>query len=273
VVGAWVALGLMALGIILRADPAADAAVYWGTTWPPLYGGSPVDTLSYQYSPAFAWWIQPLTSLPFELFYALVVVAEVAALAYMTGPWIAALLIGVQAPLLWSELTFGNVNLVVAALVVMGLSKPWAWAFPILTKIVPGVGLVWFAVRGEWRQLVLAATITVAVALPSLILSPTAWVEWVNHLVSNVGTLKEVEAQAPLWVRWPLAVGIVAWGAYTGRPWTVVLAVVIATPINWIGWVMILGVVRTTWRARPAALRSMVVRRDSRYATDRRPAL
>jgi len=240
----WVLLIIMGIGITLGPEHGWDAQVYWEVGWPPAYRGE-IDALDYQYSPAFAWWIQPLTVLPFDLFNALLVAAEIAALAYMVGPWIAALLIGVSAPLLWSELTYGNVNLLVGALVVAGFRSPWAWAFPILTKVTPGVGLVWFAVRREWRMLALAAGITVAVALPAIILSPQSWPQWLSHLSDNVGTAEDMStAQAPLLLRWALAAGLVAWGALTNRPWLVPVAVVISAPVNWISWVMILGVMR-----------------------------
>ena len=58
----------------------------------------------------------------------------------------------------------GNVQPLLAAAVVIGFRWPAAWAFVILTKIAPGIGLLWFVFRREWRNLgiALAATATIA---------------------------------------------------------------------------------------------------------------
>ena len=43
------------------------------------------------------------------------------------------------------ELYHGNVHLLIAAAIVLGFRWPATWAFVILTKVTPGVGLIWFA--------------------------------------------------------------------------------------------------------------------------------
>ena len=43
----------------------------------------------------------------------------------------------------------GNVQLLLAAAIVIALRHPAAWALPILTKIGPAVGLTWHLVRRE----------------------------------------------------------------------------------------------------------------------------
>ena len=40
--------------------------------------------------------------------------------------------------------------------IVLGFRWPFTWAFVLLTKVTPGVGLLWFAVRREWRSLAIA---------------------------------------------------------------------------------------------------------------------
>jgi hypothetical protein len=49
-----------------------------------------------------------------------------------------------------ADLYHGNVHLLIAAAVALGFRYPAAWAFILLTKVTPGIGLVWFAVRREW---------------------------------------------------------------------------------------------------------------------------
>jgi hypothetical protein len=58
------------------------------------------------------------------------------------------------------ELYHGNIHLLLAAAIGLGLRYPWTWAFVLLTKVTPGVGLIWFAVRREWRQLGIALGVT-----------------------------------------------------------------------------------------------------------------
>ena len=47
--------------------------------------------------------------------------------------------------------TVGNIHLLLGAVIVAGFRWPWLWALPLLTKVTPGVGLLWFALRREWR--------------------------------------------------------------------------------------------------------------------------
>ncbi len=73
---------------------------------------------------------------------------EAAALAWLVRPlrarWaIPVLLLGLP------ELVVGNIYILLAVAAVVGIGKPAAWSFPILTKVTPGVGLLWFAARGR----------------------------------------------------------------------------------------------------------------------------
>ncbi len=50
----------------------------------------------------------------------------------------------------------------------IGFRYPAAWSLILLTKITPGIGLLWFAVRREWRALAIALGATAAIASVSL---------------------------------------------------------------------------------------------------------
>ena len=41
-------------------------------------------------------------------------------------------------------------------------------------------------------------------------------------------------AAVPVWIRLPFALGIVVWGAWTNRHWTVPISILLAMPILWI---------------------------------------
>ena len=69
------------------------------------------------------------------------------AVRFLTGPrWFA-----LGALLAVVELSGGNISLLLAVAMVIGFRWPAAWAFVILTKVTPGIGLLWFAVRRAWR--------------------------------------------------------------------------------------------------------------------------
>ena len=68
-----------------------------------------------------------------------------------------------------SEINAGNIQLLLAAAIVLGVPQRgagWAgaWAFVLLTKVTPGVGLLWFALRRRWRALAIALGVTAAIA-------------------------------------------------------------------------------------------------------------
>ena len=81
----------------------------------------------------------------------------------------------------------GNVQPLLAAAVVIGFRWPAAWAFVILTKIAPGIGLLWFAFRREWRNLGIALAATAIIAAVSFVFAPQQWADFVRFAMANVG--------------------------------------------------------------------------------------
>jgi hypothetical protein len=218
--------------------PGVDARAYWRIDLAHPYVGSGLgDVSTYLYSPAFAQVMAPLSLLPFPVFDALWTVLLVATLAWLVRPWPWAVLI-LLLPISY-ELFVGNVHFLIAAAIVIGFRRPAAWAFPILTKITPGVGLLWFVVRREWRALAIAIGVTAAVVLVSLVLSPSAWLDWIAFLIASPGRSEM------LVVRLVIAALLVAFGAMTGRRWLVPVAVWLSLPVVWINsWVILLATIR-----------------------------
>ena len=68
-----------------------------------------------------------------------------------------------------------------AAAIALGFRYPVAWSFILLTKVTPGIGLVWFAARREWRHLAIALGFTGALVAVSLVLEPQLWVDWLER--------------------------------------------------------------------------------------------
>ena len=163
-------------------------------------------------------------------------------------PWVVPILV---LPIIY-ELCVGNVHFLIAAAIVLGFRASAAWAFPILTKLTPGVGVTWFVVRREWRALAVALGVIGAITAVSFVLGPTAWADWIDLLVSSPGRSQLL----PLRVAG--AAVLVVFGAWTGRRWLVPVAVWIALPIVWINsWVILLAIIRLRADAAPAGRRSV----------------
>ncbi len=214
-----------------------DAYAYWSLDVNDLYGRSQGAVLgpgAFRYSPPVAAAFAPFGSLPFTnflLLYESILVGTIIWLGYPRPRWILAIL---AFPPVAVELYYGNVHLLLAAAVVLGFRHPWTWALVLLTKITPGVGLVWFIVRREWHALGVALGATIAVTLISLVLAPDLWREWLETLLGNRTVQTTNSLPIPLIVRLPLAALLVAWGARSDRPWTVGVGATMALPVLWI---------------------------------------
>ncbi len=215
-----------------------DARAYWGIDLAHPYVGSGVGDIStYLYSPAFAQMMAPFSALPFPVFFALWTALSVAILVWLVRPWPWAVPI-LCLPIIY-ELCVGNIHFLIAASVVLAFRVSATWAFPILTKITPGVGVGWFLVRREWRELALALGVTCAIVAVSYALNPTAWADWIALLLASPGRSQLLA------LRVVIAAGLVAVGAWTGRRWLVPVAAWLALPIIWINsWVILLAIIR-----------------------------
>lgn len=207
-----------------------DAGAYWLADPLHPYVRSTVGVgYAFLYSPAFAQLIEPLRLLPWAEFSAVWIVLLFGALAWTARGWGLVLIL---LPPVLSSIALGNIEVFMAAAIVAGFRYPATWAFILLTKVTPGVGLVWFAVRREWRSLFIVAAATGAVVLASFVIAPSAWFEWFDSLRLNAGvTFPLWTLPGPLWLRIAVAAVIVAWGARTDRRWTVPIGAAIAMPV------------------------------------------
>jgi Glycosyltransferase family 87 len=141
------------------------------------------------------------------------------------------------------ELYYGNVNLLIAAAIMLGFRYPAAWSFVLLTKVTPGVGLLWFVVRREWRNLIIALGATAVIVVASVAVDEPLWAQWFEAIrrdsAADLGDLLAI----PLWLRLPLATAVVIWGARTDRPWTVAVAAALAMPVLWVATFSVLAAI------------------------------
>ncbi len=250
VVGLAVALVAWGL-IVVFAEPwgrlwgtGQDARCYYQATLAdPYLHSSWNDPIAYVYSPAFLQLVSPLTALPWQAFMAAWTALLIGAVRFLTGPRLLAA--GLLFPFTAMEVAGGNVSLLLGVAIVVGFRWPVAWALVLLTKITPGIGLLWFAVRGEWRHLAIALGATAAIAALSFLTLPDAWPRWIEVIVENAGKGGTwASVPIPLVIRLPAAVALVVWGARTDRRWTVPVASMLALPALWYGGIsMLLAVI------------------------------
>jgi hypothetical protein len=234
VVIAAVFVVLRLLDVYPWTAPVLDLHTYWATRDGIDYlNANPFMIGAYLYAPVFAQLLGPLTGLPWPVFAAIWTAAIAAVYLWLVGRWSVPLLLTMAVGL---ELFLGQIDFLLAAAIVVGLRYPAVWAFPILTKIAPGIGLLWFAVRKEWRNLAIALATTIGIAAISAAFAPDLWRGWfdlVRRSLSEKQTVEGAFLAVPIWLRLPFAVGVIAWGARTDRYWTLPVGVLLAMPILW----------------------------------------
>jgi len=214
------------------AGEAYDARAYWEAARGDPYArpvlGAPV---AYYYSPAFLQVFSPILALSFPAFLAAWYLLNGAALVAVARSWLPiALLTG----FVGLEVLRGNIETLMALAVVAGFRWPAAWAFVLLTKVTPGVGLLWFVGRRDWRSLGIALGATVVIAAVSFVLAPGQWTAWVASLISNVGvSIPWPYFPVPLLVRLPIAAALALLAGWRGWRWLVPIASTLAMPALW----------------------------------------
>ncbi len=238
-----------AVVVLILANPDAhglDARGYWAFDPADPYReavGNLNATTAFRYAPPVALLLAPLHALPWPVFVTGWSLLCVAALVYLSGRW--ALALAALYPVAM-ELSAGNVNLLIGAAVVAGFRWPAVWSFVILTKVTPGVGLLWFVMRREWRSLSIALGVTAAISAASWVVAPAMWSQWFDALRSMVGVEPEgLHLPVSLPLRTAGALALVAWGARTDRRWTVLVAATLAMPSIWLATLSpLVGLVR-----------------------------
>lgn len=203
-----------------------DSHAYWLTGHrTDLYGPPPGSPDAYLYSPAFADLIRPLTWPSWSVFKNVWMLVEAAGFAWLLAPL--GLRWGGPAFLLCTvEISVGNIYPFMAAALVLGLRYPAVWAFPLLTKLTPCLGPIWFAARQEWRAVAISAAASAGVILASLAFGTREWSEWLHFVTSHSS-----ESQALLPARVAVAVLLTVIAARTDRRWLLAPAMLAANPM------------------------------------------
>jgi hypothetical protein len=210
-----------------------DVHAYWVADPSNLYPAAPdpIHRDAYLYSPAFEVLVGWGRHLPFETFTAIWRGLLLVTLVWLAGPLTLVVLFTVPVA---SEVNAGNIQILLAAAIVLGLRKSsrWAatWAFVLLTKVTPGVGLLWFAARRQWRHLAVALGATAAIAVAAFAIWPDRWFDWVRLFAGGGAPQPLAPYYLPFWPRFVAAAAIVLIAAWRGWRWPVVVAATLALP-------------------------------------------
>ena len=226
-------LGLVIFGVVPYDLHPNDSHAYWVVDVADPYRDARLGaTDAFLYAPAVAQLLAPFTRLPFEAFRLLLGGVSLGVLALVGAAYT------ILVPGVIEDLVRGNIHILLAAAIIAGFRWPGLWVAMLLTKVTPGVGLLWFAVRREWGALAQVAAVTGLVVGASLLIGGVrVWEEWIRLLATSAESARTytylgIAPPALVW-RLPLAVVVVTWGAVTDRRWTVPLAVFLALPVIW----------------------------------------
>ena len=227
VAGALVCVGQCLHWSTMGAWPPHDTAAYYlaglhvreGAV---VYGAGVGGFLAFLYPPPWAIVFAALSYLPLEVVATAMLGGQVLALRYLGGSWRNAALLG-WLPFVPRELVTGNVNLMMAAVILAGARNApgsgWPVALFAAAKLSPAAVLS-VATRRQWRDFALATGLLAAITLPWLHL----WLEWLTWITATGSP--DDRSLLPLGLRMAVAVPLVV----IRRPWAAVVAAAIATP-------------------------------------------
>lgn len=216
---------------------ACDAYGFWSMDDTPYQWATAGP---FRYSPAALWFFRPLQLVPWEVFLAGWIAAHVAVVLWLRAGW----MLVIPGPT--DDIFRGNTSVFLAAFLVLALHRSSAWWTPILlTKVAPGVGMVWHVVRREWRELAIALGVTGVIVLLGAVIAPNLWMEWIGTLLTTSDTYEIQNQFGPTPVRLLLAAGIVALGAWRGWAWVIPIAMLISLPGLWpYNWALLAAIPR-----------------------------
>ena len=205
------------LGVVNYGSPPVmgDGWNYWV--------GDAYGSEHYRYSPAFLWATAPLRELSFGAFQAMWFALHLVAVVWL-GPW--------TILLAFDDVIRGNVNVFLAVGIMLAVrGQAWTWALPLLTKVTPGVGVLYHVGRRDWHAVMVASTVTGFVALFGFLVDPPLWQDWLDSLRAGTENYQTIDTLAPLPVR--LAAGAVLCLLSARWVWLLPVGMIVAMPGLW----------------------------------------
>lgn len=240
--GIWV-LGLIVAGLsvlwVASGATGLDSHAYYAAWHHHLYSAAPEQRDAYLYSPVFAELLWPATLLSWPLFCAFWAAIVLGIYTWLLKPlplkWRIPLLLACT-----NDIVAGNVWSIFALVYVFGFTYPATWAFPLLTKVTPGVGVVWFLTRREWRKLLVLVAVVLLAAGTSMAFGLDLWRDWIRLLLHPEAYRAPGGSFHPIFyprtpillaAEIPIAIGILVYAAKSEKRWLVPVAMVFASPM------------------------------------------
>jgi Glycosyltransferase family 87 len=246
---------LLVLVAVNRWGAPQDEHAYWLAgqrllAGEPLYDptATSVTPYAFWYPPPVAQVIAPIAAvLPsdaFSLAWTTLLLACLLGLG-LGRPLIAlAIVVFIPVPV---ELWFRNVHLVLAAIMVLGVLRwPWMFAIGAVIKIAPGLGIVYLAASGRWRDAALATGVGVVIVGVSAVLGPGLWADFGTMIqgrgASDISGVLAVPYAARAVAGLALAIVAARIRPAVGEP-LLVVAIVMASPTLWVNALSMLAAV------------------------------
>jgi Glycosyltransferase family 87 len=240
-----------------------DSYTFWHM-WrdPSLYPPAWRPASLYVYSPAFAQAFWPLTLLSWPVLNAAWAALQLVVLIWMVGPIGAVVALAFPFPFLVDEGTAvfatinnGNPMILTAAAITLGLTRwPGAFSFVLLTKVSAGVGILYFAIRRQWKALAIALGVTLAITAVSALFAFNLWVDWIRLLLGagkaegqGAALAKENFMPIPFELRATLGALVVAVAAWRRWLWLVPVGCFLALPDIHLGGYAVLTAIPAVW--------------------------
>ena len=241
-----------------RTGPDLDAYLRAGhdlLNGAPVYVGQIGEATNFPYAPPWAVISAGMALLPPLLVQAGIIGLDLLAMRYIAGSWRVAGLILLW-PLTAFELAAGNIDLLIAAAIVLAWSGDHALNGPdsamsgtarlaaearrvgllvlvSLAKLAPSLALP----PARWRAALVALAVCVLVTLPV----PHLWPDWFAYLARQPSSIAISLPVGPWYLRLPVALVLAALGSVVlRRPWLSALAVVVAMPSLYLSTTVIL---------------------------------
>jgi alpha-1,2-mannosyltransferase len=207
----------------------------------PLYDptATSVTPWAYWYPPPLAQFLMPVAAiLPSRVFDLAWVGLSLVCLLWIAGwrPLIALALV-VFLPVT-VELSYSNVHLILAALIVLGLRRwPWAFAIGAAIKLAPGLGILYLLLRRRWRAAAIAIAVGLVILAISVAIGPSAWSGFITTVESRGPADISGLLPIPYFVRLIVALVVTVVAGLVrpriGEP-LLVVAITIALPTLWL---------------------------------------
>ena len=256
------ALGAVLLLVVatVRWAVPSDEHAYWLAAQrlvagQPLYDPTafPGTPYAYWYPPPLAQVLAPLTPLVPDLaFTGVWTVLLLACLWQLADRRVLVALAFVAFVPVAVELWYRNIHLVLAVLAVVALRRsPLAWVPAVAIKVTPVIALAYLVAARRYRDALLVAAVGAAVLAVSVVVSPGAWRQFVEVVVSQGGTSGASLIPVPFVARFAIAVVLAGVGGRAGGragETLLVIGLVVGNPTLWMTAFSVLIALVPLWR-------------------------